>query len=70
MAKNVLKGNVPLSHAQKDALRRRRKTLHKLTLKTVSQKKKKKLIQSGGFLGALLGPIVSILGNLFRGGNR
>jgi hypothetical protein len=64
-ARNILKGNVPLNSAQKQALRRRKKILHQLALKKTSQKKKKKLIQSGGFLGALLGPIVSVLGSLF-----
>ena len=28
---------------------------------------KRKLIESGGFLGALLGPIISVLGGLFNG---
>jgi hypothetical protein len=32
-------------------------------------KTKKKIVQSGGFLGALLGPIVKVLGGLFGGSN-
>jgi hypothetical protein len=66
-AKNLLKGVVPLTAAQKVALRRRKQTLRKLVLKKTSKLKRKKLIQSGGFLGAILGPIVSILGRLFGG---
>jgi hypothetical protein len=42
--------------------------LRELALKKTSKKKRKKIIQSGGFLGAILGPIVSILGRLFGGG--
>jgi hypothetical protein len=65
--KNILKGNVPLTVSQKEALRRKRKTLHQLALKKTSKRKKEKIVQSGGFLGAILGPIVSILGRLFGG---
>lgn len=62
IAKNVLKGNVPLSMSQKSKLKRMKGSLRLLALKKTPVKKKKKIIQSGGFLGALLGPIVSILG--------
>lgn len=65
--KNVLKGNVRLSPSQKASLRRRHNTVRLLSLKSTSQKRKKKLIQSGGFLGALLGPIVSIISGLIGG---
>jgi hypothetical protein len=44
--------------------------LRRLALKKTPLKEKKILIQSGGFLGALLGPIISILGNLFGNGVR
>jgi hypothetical protein len=63
-SKNVLNGKVPLNKAQKKLLTRRKKTLRELVKRKVSLKRKKKIIQTGGFLGALLGPIVSILGNL------
>ena len=68
--KNVLKGNVKLSSAQKKKLKAKRKDLRLMTLKKTSLSKKRKIIQSGGFLGALLGPIVSVLGNLFGNGAR
>jgi len=67
ICRNVLKGNVPLSASQKAALRRKRKALQKLALKSVSLKQKQKLVQSGGFLGALLGPIASVLMSILGG---
>ena len=65
--KNLLKGNVPLNPAQKKKLKAKKKVLRQIALKKTSLRKKQKLIQSGGFLGALLGPIVSVLGGLFNG---
>ena len=64
-AKNVLAGNVSLSPEHKRRLKRHRQSLRKLTLKKTSANAKKKIIQSGGFLGALLGPIVKVLDGLF-----
>ena len=64
-AKNVLAGNVTLSPEHKKRLKRHKESLRKLTLKKTSIKTKKRIVQSGGFLGALLGPIVKILGGLF-----
>ena len=65
--KNLLKGNVPLNPAQKKKLSSKKKVLRQIVLKKTTKSKKRKLIQSGGFLGALLGPIVSVLGSLFNG---
>jgi len=64
-AKNVLVGNVTLSPEHKRRLKRYKHSLRKLALKKTSIKSKKRIIQSGGFLGALLGPIVKVLGGLF-----
>ena len=64
---NVLKGHVPLTKAQFEPLRYRRRTLRALSLKKTSRNEKRKLIQTGGFLGFLLGPIVSLLGSLLGG---
>ena len=62
---NILKGNVPLTKTQKEKLRRQRHKLRLLTSKKVSKTNKKKIIQKGGFLSALLAPIVGgILGTL------
>jgi predicted ATP-grasp superfamily ATP-dependent carboligase len=64
-AKNVLVGNVVLSAVHKKRLKRYKQSLRRLALKKTSLKIKKKIVQSGGFLGALLGPIVKVLGGLF-----
>lgn len=66
-ARNVLKGTVPLTSSQKKKLAGRKRALRLLSLKKTSYKKKRKIVQSGGFLGALLRPIVSILGRLLGG---
>jgi hypothetical protein len=63
--KNILVGNVALSSKHKRQLKRHRRSLRKLVLKKTSLKAKKKLVQTGGFLGAILGPIVKVLGGLF-----
>ena len=68
-AKNVLDGNVDLSDLHKRTLRRHRALLHKLVLKRTSMKNKKMILQTGGFLSALLGSIVKVLGSLFGIGN-
>jgi hypothetical protein len=64
--KNLLKGNIPLKKSQLINLRRHKRSIRTLSLKKPALKYKKKIIQKGGFLGALLGPIVSILGGLFK----
>ncbi len=66
-ARNVLKGRVPLTSTQKKKLTRRKHALRQMSLKKTTYKKKRKIIQSGGFLGALLTPIISILGGLLGG---
>jgi hypothetical protein len=68
-ARNIIKGNVPLSTAQLKALRRKRQALKQLVLKKTSLLKKKKIVQSGGFLGAILGPIISAISSLFGFGS-
>ena len=61
---NVLKGNVPLSPGQKKRLKAHKNTLRALSQKKQSLQKKKTLLQRGGFLGALLRPVLSVLGDL------
>lgn len=63
-AKNLLKGNIPLTHAQMRSLSRHKRMLRQLALKRTSLTDKKQIIQRGGFLGLLLGPIVSAIGSL------
>lgn len=63
---NVLKGNVPLTSIQKRKLQRYKQTIRGLSsYRKTSQLKKKQLLQKGGFLGALLPPIIGLLGSLF-----
>lgn len=56
---NVLKGNVPLTPAQKTRLTRYKQDLRALDRKTTSQKRKKQILPKGGFLPALLGPLLA-----------
>jgi len=63
-AKNVIKGNVPLTDRQKTHLHRRRNDLRSLSIKKTSLRKERKILQKGGFLAALLPPVLFILGSL------
>ena len=63
-AKNVLNGNVPLNDRQKTKLRRSRNDLRALSVKKTSLRKKRRILQKGGFLTALLPPILGVLANL------
>jgi len=65
--KNIIKRRVPVKPAQLKKIRRHRKSLSALVLKKTSLKQKRKILQKGGVLGALLPAIVSVLGNLFGG---
>jgi hypothetical protein len=67
-ALNVLKGHVPLKRQQLDCLRRHKRILKKLILKKTPLKQKKKILQTGGFLGALITPVLSFLAS-FLGNN-
>ena len=58
-AHNVLQGNVPLGVTQKKKLKKYKKELKLLRKKTSKEKDKKKALQKGGFLPALLAPIVT-----------
>ena len=63
-AKNILNGNVPLNTPNKRRLTRYAYDLEKLVTKKTPLKSKKRIIQKGGLLGALLTPVLSILGGL------
>jgi len=55
---NVLKGTVPLSKIQKQKLGKHRNVLRQMVKKKIPlQQKKKMLVQRGGFLPMLLGPL-------------
>lgn len=59
---NVLRGNVPLSDGQKRKLCKYKRHMRRLAAKSTSHTTKKALLQNGGFLGSLLTPILSMLG--------
>jgi len=63
-AKNVIKGNVPLSNRQKTKLRRNRNDLRALSVKKTSLRKKRRVLQKGGFLSALLPPVLAVLADV------
>ena len=63
-ALNILKGAVPLKEGQKKRLARFKHKLRKLASKKTRRKIKKRIVQTGGFIGALLTPVLSFLGTL------
>ena len=65
-AKNVLRGNVPLTTNQKAKLRRNQKNLRSLAIKRTSLKKRRQILQKGGFLAALLPPVLSLLTGVIK----
>jgi len=64
-ARNLLKGNVPLTKRQMTNLRRKRQDLRALSKKKTSMRAKRKIVQKGGFLSALMPPVLSVLTSLF-----
>src|SRR5258706_6535635 len=65
--KNILNGNVKLPKRHLSSLCHRKRSLRKLASKATGITAKKRLLQRGGFLGALLTPILSLLGGLLGG---
>ena len=64
-ALNLLKGHVKLSPKEKKSLKSHKRRLRALTDKKVSRRKKRVILtQSGGFIGALLIPVLKTLVNL------
>jgi hypothetical protein len=57
--KNLLKGNVPLNRKQLTSLAHHKQSLRKLALKKTSLSGRKRILQKGGFLGALIGPLIN-----------
>lgn len=61
-ALNILQGNIPLVKAQKNKLKPHKKVLRSLASEKASIAKKKRLIvEKGGFLPLLLAPILGTL---------
>jgi hypothetical protein len=63
-ADNNLRGNVALTKLQNEKLKRNKAGLRALMKKSVSLKKKKTILQKGGFLGSLLAPIAPVVAPL------
>eukprot|EP00745_Piridium_sociabile_P032311 TRINITY_DN54438_c0_g1_i2.p1 TRINITY_DN54438_c0_g1~~TRINITY_DN54438_c0_g1_i2.p1 ORF type:complete len:112 (+),score=12.21 TRINITY_DN54438_c0_g1_i2:80-415(+) len=61
---NILKGHVRLTQAQKKQLCRYKQSLRALAKKTNSVKRRKQILQKGGFIGALIKPVLGVLGGL------
>lgn len=61
---NVLKGHVRLTPRQKRRLTKYKQNLRLLAQKKTSTKRRKQLLQKGGFIGALLKPVLGVLGGL------
>lgn len=66
---NVLKGTIPLSKHQKQCLGKHRHVLRQMVQKKIPiRQKKKMLVQRGGILPLLLGPILKgVLGTMLGG---
>lgn len=65
---NVLKGNVRMQPATRRKLKKHAKKIRLIADRKVSLKTKKKhLVQNGGFLPALLVPILSVVSGLVGG---
>ena len=58
VAINELNGNVPLTRSQKARLCKHKSALRTLVKKKTPLKNKKSLLQRGGFIGALLAPLI------------
>lgn len=63
-ALNILKGNVRLTPPQKSKLTRHKHSLRQLASGKLKIGKKKKILQKGGFLSALLAPLIPVVGGL------
>ncbi len=66
-ALNMIKGEMLLTEKEKEALRPHKKKVERLASKRVSIKKKKQILQSGGFLPPFLFPILAAIGGNIAG---
>ena len=62
---NILQGHIPMTEEEKQRLKRHRYCLRELADEKTSDKKRKHLIQEGGFLGSLIPLLVGLVGKLF-----
>lgn len=64
-AKNILRGNITLSPSQLKKLKKHKSAIRKIVLKKTSLGTKRRILQTGGFISALIGPAISLLTSLF-----
>lgn len=61
IASNMLKGNIPLTERQYNELRPHAADIERLSKKKTALTTKRQILQKGGFIGAILGPALSLL---------
>jgi len=64
---NILNGCIPLSSYQKAKFKRNKLNLRRLVLKKTALGKKRKILQKGGFLSAILSTAIPVIGSLIAG---
>jgi len=67
IARNIIKRNVPLAPRQLKSLRRHGNKLRDLSKLKTPLARKRKILQTGGFLPLLIGPLLAIASNLLGG---
>ena len=67
IARNILNMNVPVTPRQLKGLRRHGKTLRDLARLNTPLAKKRKILQTGGFLPLLLAPLLGIASSIIGG---
>ena len=67
IAVNIVKNTVSVTPDHMKTCRRWKKPLKLLALKRYPSKKKKEILQQGGFFGAILPVLASVLGSLLNG---
>jgi len=63
--KNLNAGNIPLNGKQFNGLRHHKHALRKLARKELPRRKRRKIVQKGGFLPLLLQAAIPLLTSLF-----
>ena len=69
-AKNIILGNVQLTLTQLNDLGQHRENIRKLARVRTPLREKREIIQTGGFIGLLLKPLLGLLGNVLGGAQR
>lgn len=73
-ARAIINRSVPLTRAQSDAVKRSANDIKKLVNRKTSVEERKVVLQKGGLLSAIVGPVLrllpAILGGVLGGGRR